>query len=188
MAINEHDSDPQEALRALLSCRLVSRTWCRLASDNAVWRALFIARWNVDLGRTADLSTISHGQLRSVRALLGVTWDFDLIDIGAKAKRLLGLSSPIIDAPIASAPLRLDWRILYRERLELDLRWSDAPHVPLFSDAHSMWDFRRRMDGAYKDYHVNAVSGTIEDAGTTPTHLGKNYEPKLTRITGHTDR
>ncbi|KAF8902624.1 WD40-repeat-containing domain protein [Gymnopilus junonius] len=187
LIINEHDGDPKEALRALLSCRLVSRTWCRLASDNAVWRVLFLARWNVDLRRAADPGAVSYGQFRSVRTLLGVTWDFDLIDIGAKAKRLLGLSSPIIDAPITSAPLRLDWRILYRERLELDLRWSDAPHVPLLSIAHPIGDSRRRMGGTYRDTIVNAAAGATEDVQMSIVRLGKSYEPKMTWITGHTD-
>ncbi|KDR77316.1 hypothetical protein GALMADRAFT_246672 [Galerina marginata CBS 339.88] len=184
LVINEPDGDPHEALRALLSCRLVSRAWCRLASDNAVWRTLFLGRWNVDLRRAA---AVPHGQTRNVRATLGKTWDFDLIDVGAKAKRVLGLSSPIIDAPITSAPLRLDWRILYRERLELDLRWSGATHVPLFGDLNHAGDSTRRMGGVYNNAHIGTVSGHNKGVEMANTRVGKCYEPTLMRIAGHTD-
>ncbi|GLB39920.1 putative WD40 repeat-like protein [Lyophyllum shimeji] len=44
-------SPPTEALHTLLACAAVSRTWSTLAGDNTVWRALFLARWNVDLTR-----------------------------------------------------------------------------------------------------------------------------------------
>ncbi|KAF8062330.1 WD40 repeat-like protein [Lyophyllum atratum] len=42
---------PTDSLHALLTCRSISRTWRSLAEDNTVWRALFLARWNVDLTR-----------------------------------------------------------------------------------------------------------------------------------------
>ncbi|KAG6909728.1 hypothetical protein DXG01_015716 [Tephrocybe rancida] len=39
------------SLPAVLNCGLVSHTWRGLATDNTVWRALFLARWKVDLAR-----------------------------------------------------------------------------------------------------------------------------------------
>ncbi|KAG6810389.1 hypothetical protein H0H92_012072 [Tricholoma furcatifolium] len=39
------------ALQTILTCTAVSRTWRILATDNAIWKALFLARWDVDLTR-----------------------------------------------------------------------------------------------------------------------------------------
>ncbi|KAJ7798735.1 WD40 repeat-like protein [Mycena olivaceomarginata] len=50
-ALANHAQASSAALLALLSCRAVSRTWARLASDNAVWRAFFISRWGRALYR-----------------------------------------------------------------------------------------------------------------------------------------
>ena len=48
-------------LQDALSCLGVSRTWRRLAEDNAIWRSLFKRRksdgWGVDLRRLASLAT-----------------------------------------------------------------------------------------------------------------------------------
>ena len=116
-------------------------------------------------------------QMPSVRATLGKTWDFDLIDIGPKAKRVLGLSSPTIDASITSALLRLDWRILYRERLELDRRWSGVARSRGADDA------MRRMGGVYDLLPSSMPASVCDDP---PSDQG--YEPKKTQIPGHTDR
>lgn len=166
-------TEPREALQALLSCRLVSSTWCYLASDNAVWRALFLARWNIDLRHAASLQKQPLTPLCSVRATLGQTWDFALTGVGPKAKRVLGLSSPIVDAPIISAPLRLDWRVLYHQRLELEQRWLGT------SVTH------------YEDLSSNAVSPLTKRMGGVflpPFEPKRPYQPALTKISGHTDR
>lgn len=187
--INEADTNPHEALKALLSCRLVSRTWCRLASDNAVWRALFLSRWNLDLRRTAESGYAAGTFSRSVRATLGKTWDYDLIDIGAKAKRVLGLSSPAIDAPITSAPLRLDWRVLYQERLELDMRWAGTARTALSEDSHySPSSTARRMAGIFNN--VGTLSPIISgrDSEMITSRPLKTFEPKHMQLSGHTDR
>lgn len=183
---NNRDVDSQEAVRSLLSCRLVSRTWCRLASDNAVWRTLFLGRWSADLWRATDASLLG----RSVRATLGTSWDVDLTDIGPpKAKRVLGLSSssPDVNIPVATAPLRVDWRILYRERLELDVRWSGAtPHVPLLGHQNHANDLTRRMGGIYNlRYHYGTGRRNVE---MEPARIEKTYEPSMMKISGHTDR
>src|SRR5258708_10854777 len=87
--ISEADTDNHEALKALLSCRLVSRTWSRLASDNAVWRGLFLNRWDIDLGLASDPRFQTESFRRNVKSTLGVTWDYEMTDISEKAKRVL---------------------------------------------------------------------------------------------------
>ncbi len=174
----EPDLDAHEALRTLLACRLVSRKWCRLASDNGIWRALFLGRWNIDLRRAVDADMRSP---RSMRMTLGKTWDFDLVDVGPKAKRVLGLSSPIIDAPVTCAPLQLDWRVLYRERLELDRRWAGTKRVPAVEDGDAS---TRRMGGVYN----SLLMGNYSHMETSTTPVDTAYEPKVTEITGHFDR
>ncbi|KAF8809667.1 WD40 repeat-like protein [Phlegmacium glaucopus] len=142
--INEGDAEPHVALHALLACRLVSRTWCRLASDNAVWRALFLGRWKVDLRRA---SPGNHERTRNQNA--------------------------------TSAPLQLDWWILYRDRLELDLRWSGATDGPIFRDTDTT-----RL-GRSSDNNSGFLLASSKDLGA---HKDKDWEPKLTRISGHFDR
>lgn len=178
------DSDAHEALCALLACRLVSRKWCRLASDNDTWRALFLGRWNIDLRRAADADMRSP---RSMRMTLGKTWDFDLIDVGPKAKRVLGLSTPVIDAPVISAPLQLDWRILYRERLVLERRWAGTQCSPAADDIDTS---TRRMGGVYNSTTLSSLlMGThAHNTEEVAINTGTPYEPKMTKISGHFDR
>ena len=110
---------------------------------------------------------------------LGRTWDTDMVDIGTKAKRILGLSasSPISGhTPMTNAPLLLDWRILYRDRLELDLRWSGVTDGPIFGNT----DASRLGRGS--DHNPSFLSASGKDLGA------HRWEPKLTRISGHFDR
>ena len=111
---------------------------------------------------------------------LGRTWDVDMIDIGGKAKRLLGLSASTAVSgntlPMTSAPLQLDWRILYRDRLELDLRWSGTTDGPIFRDT----DTRRLRRGSNN-------SSSFISAGNKD-HRVKIWEPKITRLSGHINR
>ena len=111
---------------------------------------------------------------------LGRTWDVDMVDIGAKAKRVLGLSSSTTisgNTPMTSAPLQLDWRILYRDRLELDLRWSGATNGPIFKDTELA-----RL-GRGPDNNSSFPAASSKDLG-----VHRDWEPKLTRISGHFDR
>ena len=172
--ISEADTDHHEALKALLSCRLVSRTWSRLASDNAVWRGLFLNRWGIDLGVASDPRFRTESFRWNVKSTLGVTWDYEMTDISEKAKRVLGLSSPAIDVPIWSAPLQLDWRMLYRERLELELRWTGSPCFPLDESIRS-------------SKHDFSVFDAVSPKEQTSIQR-KTYDPKPMRIAGHSDR
>ncbi|KAH9474789.1 F-box/WD repeat-containing protein pof11 [Psilocybe cubensis] len=184
---NEFDAVPDDALRALLSCRLVSRTWCRLASDNHIWRSLFLSRWNIDLRRATNATVLPQGLARNASATLGKTWDVDLTDIEPKAKRVLGLSSPVVDAPVTCAPLRLDWRILYRERLELDRRWSGASRIPIKKESNSFGDFMRRRGAIYDSINLSSPFGCRYDADRGDLQVEANYEPTPMKISGHTD-
>ena len=170
----EVDTDHHEALNALLMCRLVSRTWCRLASDNAVWQSLFLNRWGIDLGIASDPRFRTESFMRNIRSTLGATWDHDMTGIKDKAKRVLGISSPSIGLPIWSAPLQLDWRILYRERLELESRWAGSPCLPVDeSKLSSKQGF--------------SIFGGVSSSDDAPIHR-KPYEPEPMRIAGHSDR
>lgn len=107
---------------------------------------------------------------------LGRTWDTDMIDFGLKAKHI-GLSASTAisgHTSMTSTPLLLDWRILYRDRLELDLRWSGAINAPIFVDS----DASRLGPGSVHPY----ISAGSKD------HGAHRWEPKLTRISGHFDR
>jgi F-box and WD-40 domain protein 1/11 len=137
---------------------------------------LFLGRWRVDLRRA---SPGNHERARNVRITLGRTWDTDFVDFGTNAKRLLGLSASTDisgHTPMKSAPLLLDWRILYRDRLELDLRWSGAMDSPIFVDT----DASRLGRGS--DHNPYFLSAGNKD------HGAHRWEPKLTRISGHFDR
>ena len=152
-----------------------------MASDNDVWRALFLGRWKVDLRRA---SPGNHERTRNVRKILGRTWDTDMVDFGTKAIRI-GLSASASASastaisghtPMKNAPLLLDWRILYRDRLELDLRWSGVTNGSIFVDT----DTSRLGRGS--DHNPYFLSAGSKD------HGAHRWEPKLTRISGHFDR
>ena len=170
----EVDTDHHEALKALLTCRLISRTWCRLASDNAVWQALFLNRWGIDLGIASDPRFRTKSFMRNIRSTLGATWDHDMTGINDKAKRVLGLSSPAIGLPIWSDPLQLDWRIVYRERLELELRWAGSPCLPI---DESRLSFKQDF----------SIFSSVSLSDETPIYR-KPYEPEPMQIAGHSDR
>lgn len=141
---------------------------------------MFLGRWKADLRRA---SPNNHERTRNVRKTLGTTWDLDMVDIGAKAKRVLGFSAstPVSGStpPMTSAPLQLDWRILYRDRLELDLRWSGATYGPIFRDTDTTTRLGRGPDSS------SFLPASSKDLGA---HKNKDWEPKLMRIGGHFNR
>ena len=108
--------------------------------------------------------------------ILGRTWD---TDFGTKAKCIGFSASTAISGhtPMKNAPLLLDWRILYRDRLELDLRWSGATDGPIFVDTDAS-QLGRDLD----HHHPYFLSAGSKD------HGAHGWEPKLTRISGHFDR
>ena len=148
-----------------------------MASDNDVWRTLFLGRWKIDLRRA---SPGNHERIRNVRMTLGRTWDTDKVDFGTKTTKRIGLSAStaISGHTMKNAPLLLDWRILYRDRLELDLRWSGATDGPIFVDTDAS-----RL-GRTSDHHPYLLSAGSKDHGAS----SHRWEPKLTRISGHFDR
>ncbi|KAJ7094020.1 WD40 repeat-like protein [Mycena belliarum] len=116
----DHAAAAAAALRALTTCRAVSRNWARLASDNAVWRAAFVARWGAPpppprLPPPVALAPPSPARLAPSRP--NSTLD-------ARMKKLPALPpGEDLPPPPMLAPLTPDWRTLYRARLELDRCW-----------------------------------------------------------------
>ena len=157
-----------------------------MASDNDVWRTLFLGRWKIDL-RRASSGSHHHERIRNVRTTLGRTWDTDMVDYGTGTKttttttKRIGFSAALTansgHTMMKNAPLLLDWRILYRDRLELDLRWSGATDGPIFVDTDAS-----RL-GRTSDHHPYFLSAGSKDHGGV-----HRWEPKLTRISGHFDR
>lgn len=145
-----------------------------MASDNAVWKALFLSRWAVDLRKANGGKAREDDFQRNVRTLLGRSWEVDVtINVGQKAKRLLGLDSSNTAAqatPYFAAPLRLDWRLMFRERLELEKRWNNVP--------------------------VKAADAWIHTSGGSPVDNQdsfqqvalKPFQPNRTQLVGHSDR
>ncbi|KAJ7291150.1 WD40 repeat-like protein [Mycena rebaudengoi] len=113
-----HATASSAALHSLLVCLSVSRKWRILAADNAVWRAAFIGRWGVP----PPPPSIPQPLMMPV-PIRRIT----LMDSRMKKLPALPPSENLIPAPMpartTAAPLMLDWRVLYRERLELDRRW-----------------------------------------------------------------
>ncbi|KAJ7765544.1 hypothetical protein B0H14DRAFT_365174 [Mycena olivaceomarginata] len=111
-ALADHAQASTAALLALLSCRAVSRTWARLASDNAVWRAFFISRWGVPPSPPTRPSRPSPPPRTSSLT-------------AARMKKLPPLP-PDAASPLpltTSPPPAPSWRTLYRARLALERRW-----------------------------------------------------------------
>ncbi|KAJ7747953.1 WD40 repeat-like protein [Mycena maculata] len=136
-ALADHAADTTEALHALIACRGVSRTWFRLANDNAVWRAAFVGRWGAPPGppRIAPLSAI----------IPPPTPRHPNSTLDARMKKLPALPPNEAPLPTPSAPLALDWCTLYRARLELDRRWEGAP------DATTAWEPRATALAGHAD-------------------------------------
>ena len=212
------DTEQVSALHAILACRLVSHTWRRLASDNAVWRALFLGRWGIDLRRAgarspADLTSLSPRSL-------GETWTFDwgqrisfygsgyATQHGARETRSRGSGKsktspsksvkylqqvrpnrssyipqhrisfmrppPSQSNSLSAAPLQLDWRLIYRERLELDARWSGAACSQAGSPT------------ALSPLGIFDGDEEREEWTTKENHCP--WEPSVRKLEGHSDR
>ncbi|KAK2460770.1 hypothetical protein APHAL10511_007240 [Amanita phalloides] len=180
-----------DALKSILACLAVSRKWRVLASDNAVWQALFLGRWAIDLRRANrdqmlsrqrcnKLAKVDYRQVQ--RTASGDRNQFHAVSKGSTALQttidewpslqslsLSGLSSKWITPHLVSpknGPLQLDWRQLYRERFELEERWS-GPAMPMQS-AISFMDEPKVQ-------------------GIPNTDPRSKWEPKVMRIPAHND-
>ena len=109
------------------------RNWNHLAHDNSIWRVLF-----------------------SLREPDG--WRVDL----RRAPRDIMYPSLRMPPSMAPAPLELNWYHIYRNRQELERRWSNYPSAGLSAD--------------------------LSDDAPTEKELPRAYEPKVMRISGHSDR
>ncbi|KAJ7704307.1 WD40-repeat-containing domain protein [Mycena rosella] len=112
--LTDHAAAATAALHALITCRSVSRKWALLASDSAVWRAAFVARWGLPRlpPPLAPPPMLRHSST-----------------LDARMKKLPPLPPDAVSqvshtpAPTPAALAR-DWRTLYRARLELDRSWA----------------------------------------------------------------
>ncbi|TFK53093.1 WD40 repeat-like protein [Heliocybe sulcata] len=143
-------------LPSTLACLSVSRTWRTLAADNGVWKELFYqkAGWAIDLDRAwargwdgvrfvtapsaapgASLfnaggwisrspSTSTEGSGRGRRRVTALLSAPQAISASPSfASGSTGTSVTLAGTAGCLAPLSLDWRALYRARLELEKRW-----------------------------------------------------------------
>ncbi|TFK31228.1 hypothetical protein BDQ12DRAFT_694405 [Crucibulum laeve] len=140
---------PLEALHTLLSARAVSRTWCRLASDNAVWRGMFLGRWGVELGRGVGGALSGGGglDLKTAAREREQKHTYPPLPVTPRRRSSRTVASPssplarsrrttthrytyrdsvISTTPLAlpHGPLQLDWCVMYKQRWELEMRWS----------------------------------------------------------------
>ncbi|THH30480.1 hypothetical protein EUX98_g3691 [Antrodiella citrinella] len=108
-------------LKSVIACLSVSKTWRRLAHDNALWRRLFRNRkvdgWALDL-RKYNVQTPAS---------------------------LLAMSHSGLGSRHLPAQLQLDWRDLYMTRAELDQRWAGTSVVGTSEDKENATVFEPRM-------------------------------------------
>lgn len=112
----------------------ICRNWNQLAHDNSIWRVLF---------------SLKEGD----------GWRVDLRRAN-RENSLVSLRMPISMMP---APLEINWYNLYRNRQELDRRWSNYPSAGLSADLS-------------------------DNAAAEDKEVAKAWEPKVMRISGHGDR
>ncbi|KAJ7595019.1 WD40 repeat-like protein [Mycena floridula] len=188
---------------ALIACLAVSRNWKKLASDNSVWRALFTSRWGSINDKKAEDYLMR--QQRSSRKKLGLQPHTSVYmkprepsfhrrssTVGGREmgipsnihKRLPPLPTEIeaedFSSTSASVPLTLDWRNLFRERLELERRWNEATCVS--SPTRSLRNSNLASSNSTNpssDLHRSSVrnSGGVTD----------KWQPKVSKLSGHSD-
>ncbi|KZT22279.1 WD40 repeat-like protein [Neolentinus lepideus HHB14362 ss-1] len=144
-------------LPSILACLSVSKRWRTLAADNGVWKELFYqkAGWQIDLDRAwvrgwDGMRFVSNSTPSIVGGWISRTPSFggeSRFTVESRGRRrVTALLSPqpaistsasfgsMTLAPGSLAPLSLDWRPLYKARLELEKRWvSGEPRVTRIS-------------------------------------------------------
>ncbi|KAF9011845.1 WD40-repeat-containing domain protein [Cyathus striatus] len=147
-----------ESLNTILTCQLVSKGWRSLADDNATWKALFTNRWAVDLKKAWARSHVP------VVADVDVNMEKSLPSLPGPAGRM-----SIISATPDRAPLQLNWKRMYLDRVELERReQTPTPTTPTGTDVLP-------FPGARRESGVEAEGGW------------EKWDPKVMRICGHSD-
>jgi len=124
--VSNRNYTPEQALQDLLTCTLVSKRWKELAMDNSSWKAAYEGRWGrgiVGGGITKEKAVVDWYIKRQLTRKRRASWmsfmEDPMWDIP------LDLDTPS-DIPPSSSPPSLDYLILYKERLELDRRWTGS--------------------------------------------------------------
>ncbi|KAJ6591092.1 WD40 repeat-like protein [Mycena vulgaris] len=115
--LSDHATATSAALHDLIACCSVSRKWALLASDNTVWRSAFVSRWGAP-PRPPRLSSPAAISPPPTPRRHSSTLD-------ARMKKLPALPPDEAENTPRAPPalLALNWRTLYRARLDLDRRW-----------------------------------------------------------------
>ncbi|TFK75685.1 WD40 repeat-like protein [Pluteus cervinus] len=93
--------------------------------------------------------------------------------------------------PPTRAPLTVDWRFLYRERFELDRRWAGTARVPQATPSPSPLTNLFPVDDRLVSIPASPFpTPSARFSSAAPGSLLKahdNWEPKVMRISGHSD-
>ena len=134
-------------LSSVVACLSVSQGWSLFASDPQVWRELFKRNpgWRINTAlamrrlrsRSHSLTLNPSSTASTISRRLSLS--FTLPSLASSThRRISGVSS--YSAALARPPstlrseggncLQLDWKEIYRNRLELSRRWTDKTYKP----------------------------------------------------------
>lgn len=204
---SEPEEESQVSLRAMLACLAVSHTWRRLASDNSVWHALFLGRWDIDLRKAKEshlrkpepgspppnlIEPSSHQRKKQRWKLKPKA---QALKFGTSSKSRVSFPSVVTDAltcsspealkelslPKQNYPLQFDWKKMYMERFELEKRWKGTAVVqqPAFPvNDPQLRDTGRVMSRRNSPRSRSLSPSTLLDYGNAP------QSPTLGRTSG----
>lgn len=182
---NETEGESNIALRAILACLAVSRSWRHLASNNSVWYTLFLGRWTIDLRRAdqthlknpeEDLSVDSPGRqlkrhrwklipkAQTLRFTASSKCSTSANTCPQSSSLVLHLVPKVLCHPKHKFPLQFDWKKLYLDRLELERRWlgNSYTQIPILSPQESQ---RGRETGRTMYSRGGTRSRSLSSAG-----------------------
>jgi F-box and WD-40 domain protein 1/11 len=151
-----------DAMRALFTCLGVSRTWRRLASDNSVWKTAFLSRWVIDESR---VEAFGPPLPRWSKTLSPHPMDSPAKQTGSfsRVRRLaLSRSDSFSSLRRASSPSP----VTSRPSTPCTPITPSSAFGPLNFDWKSLYQQRFQLERRW---------------------MNKSFEPKVTRIEGHTD-